>query len=54
MSARRTLALAAGLLAAAGAARGEDLARFADDYPAALAAARARDVPIFVDVWAPW
>jgi hypothetical protein len=25
-----------------------------DDYPAALAAARARNVPIVVDVWAPW
>lgn len=25
-----------------------------DDYPAALAAAKARNVPIVVDVWAPW
>lgn len=25
-----------------------------DDYPAALAAAQERDVPIFVDSWAPW
>ena len=25
-----------------------------DDYPAALAAARARGVPVVVDVWAPW
>lgn len=25
-----------------------------DDYPAALAAARERSVPIFVESWAPW
>jgi hypothetical protein len=25
-----------------------------DDYPRALAEARARKVPILVDVWAPW
>jgi hypothetical protein len=25
-----------------------------DDYPRALALARARGVPILVDVWAPW
>jgi len=25
-----------------------------DDYPAALAAAREKGVPILVDVWAPW
>jgi hypothetical protein len=25
-----------------------------DDYPKALAAAKARGVPIFVDAWAPW
>jgi hypothetical protein len=26
----------------------------ADDYPAALAEARARKLPLFVDSWAPW
>ena len=25
-----------------------------DDYPRARAEARARQVPLFVDVWAPW
>jgi hypothetical protein len=25
-----------------------------DDYPKALAAAKQRNVPIFVEVWAPW
>lgn len=27
---------------------------FEDDFPGALAAARSRHVPLFVDVWAPW
>jgi hypothetical protein len=26
----------------------------ADDYPAALAEARARKLPLFVESWAPW
>jgi len=25
-----------------------------DDYPRALAEARAKKLPLFVDVWAPW
>jgi hypothetical protein len=25
-----------------------------DDYPRALADARARQLPLFVDAWAPW
>jgi hypothetical protein len=25
-----------------------------NDYPAALAQAKSRGVPVFVDVWAPW
>ena len=28
--------------------------RVQNDWAAALAAARARQVPIFVDAWAPW
>jgi endonuclease YncB( thermonuclease family) len=50
-SPRRLLALA--LLAAPLAALAAPN-RFADDYAGALAAARARKVPIFVDAWAPW
>jgi hypothetical protein len=26
----------------------------ADDYPSALALARERDVPLFIESWAPW
>jgi hypothetical protein len=26
----------------------------ADDYPMALAQARARKLPIFIEAWAPW
>ena len=26
----------------------------ADDYPGALAQARSKKLPIFVDAWAPW
>ena len=25
-----------------------------DDYPKALARARERDIPLFVEAWAPW
>jgi tetratricopeptide (TPR) repeat protein len=32
----------------------EALPFIADDYPRALALARARHVPLFVDAWAPW
>jgi hypothetical protein len=49
------LALAAVLAAAPAAVRGASPAlRFGDDYAAALAQARARGVPLVVDVWAPW
>jgi hypothetical protein len=33
---------------------GPVLAFIDDDYEAALAEARARDVPIFIESWAPW
>ena len=26
----------------------------ADDYPAAVALARAKKIPIFIEAWAPW
>jgi len=45
--------LALALLVAAGPAAGK-LPFFHDDYPRALAEARARQVPIAVDVWTPW
>jgi endonuclease YncB( thermonuclease family) len=47
--------LAAGLAAAAPApASPQVLPWIEDDYPKALAQARARNLPIFVDNWAPW
>lgn len=33
---------------------GQILAFIEDDYDAALAQARSRDVPIFIESWAPW
>lgn len=50
-------ALAATLLAAAAAATTvpRDVLPFiADDYPKALAAAKAGRKPIFLEAWAPW
>jgi hypothetical protein len=51
-----TVALALGAVALAGAAGDEmrPLPFQSDDYPAALAEARARDLPLFVEAWAPW
>lgn len=54
--------LAAACLIAPGGPHGESTAgrpRFAvpfidDDYPRAVAEAKARGVPIFVENWAPW
>jgi hypothetical protein len=34
--------------------RREALSFIEDDYPRALAEARARQVPLFVEAWAPW
>ena len=39
---------------ASGSAPREVLPFIADDYPRALAEARTRKVPIFVEAWAPW
>ncbi len=49
-------ALVAALLAvpALAAAAGPGPRWISDDWPRALAEAKARKVPIFVDAWAPW
>jgi len=53
--ARAALAVAALALGAGPApARAAGPGWISDDYPRALAEARARQVPIFVDAWAPW
>ena len=46
-------ALAAPATAGVGETRGV-LPFIEDDYPAALAQARQRQVPIFIEAWAPW
>lgn len=48
------MSAAALVLATALTASGAEPARIQDDWAAALAEARARKVPIFVDAWAPW
>lgn len=48
------LAVALLLAAPAGLARAAGLPFIEDDWPRALAEARRRDVPVFVDAWAPW
>ena len=54
----RTAALAAFLLAIllppAVSAAGAAVPFIADDYPQALAQARARNLPLFLEAWAPW
>ena len=50
---RRTL-LAVALLLAALSARGETLPFIEDDYTKAVARAQAKNIPIFVEAWAPW
>lgn len=50
-----TLAAALALATAAPGAAGEPgRTTVEDDWPAALALAKERSVPIVVDVWAPW
>jgi hypothetical protein len=46
--------LLAASLAAPAPARPQVLPWIEDDYPKALAQARAKNLPIFVDNWAPW
>jgi hypothetical protein len=46
--------LLAGLLAAPALAGAAGPGWISDDWPRALAEAKARKVPIFVDAWAPW
>lgn len=41
-------------LAAATAGRSSVLPWIVNDYPKALAEARARKVPLFIEAWAPW
>jgi len=51
----RALALAAILASGADAAAGSRVLPFiADDYDRAIAEARARKVPLFIESWAPW
>jgi endonuclease YncB( thermonuclease family) len=38
----------------AAAPAGPPLPFLQDDYPAALAQARERHVPLFIEAWAPW
>lgn len=42
------------LISASAIAATSNLPFINDDYPKALAAAKQRNVPIFVEVWAPW
>ena len=56
----RAVACGAALMTAGAAAAGTQAARrpvlpfIQDDYARALAEARARKVPVFIDAWAPW
>lgn len=49
----RKLLIAIALVVAAGAAQAE-LPFIENDYKAAVARARANNLPIFVEAWAPW
>jgi hypothetical protein len=49
---RPLLAIALALVPALAAAAGPGW--ISDDWPKALAEAKARQVPVFVDAWAPW
>ena len=47
-------ALALGLTAAPAAEVEKALPFVVDDYPKALAEARAQKLPLFIEAWAPW
>lgn len=51
---RTSLAILAAASLAAAVPAAAPAAVIEDDYPRALAEARARNVPMLVDVWAPW
>jgi hypothetical protein len=53
MSFSRPLLVAA-LLVVPALAAAEGPAWISDDWPRAIAEAKARKVPVFVDAWAPW
>jgi hypothetical protein len=46
--------LALAVLAFAAVAANAELPFIEDDYAKAVARAKAKDVPIFVETWAPW
>lgn len=50
----RMVLLLAALVCAAGLVQSAALPFIEDDYPRALAEARSRKVPLFVEIWAPW
>ncbi len=54
MKALTTIALAAALVVPAVADTTSPLPWIDDDYPRALAQARAKKVPLFIEAWAPW
>ncbi|MGE5232954.1 MAG: hypothetical protein ACM3OB_02500 [Acidobacteriota bacterium] len=54
MKALPIIALAAALAGPVVAASTSPLPWIDDDYPRALAEARAKKVPLFIEAWAPW
>lgn len=54
MSMLATAALLLALAPAAGTAHRTALPFIEDDYGKALAEAKARNLPLFVEMWAPW
>jgi hypothetical protein len=49
-----TMLATAALLLALGPGQKAALPFIDDDYPRALAEAKARNVPLFIETWAPW